>query len=193
MNRQLRVSKSDGSTEAYLHTKVLGTINNAMTACGQGDMVMAEDLTEVVTFYLYNKHDRAVASSGEIFAMIKAVLTATGHEEAALALTKHAFERRLRRLRTEVLAVDIREFTDAEQLFGVGRAPERAAWDKGRIVQDLTERFGMPRRTARAVASGVEEKVFRMEMTMVPLSLIKQLVLGEAAALLHAERELKVH
>jgi len=192
MNRQLRVRKSDGSTEAYLHTKVLGTINNAMTACGQGDMVMAEDLTEVVTFYLYNKHDRTVASSGEIFAMIKAVLTATGHEEAALALTKHAFERRLRRLRTEVLAVDIHEFTDAEQLFGAGRAPERAAWDKGRIVQDLTERFGMPRRTARAVASGVEEKVFRMEMTMVPLSLIKQLVLGEAAALLHAERELQV-
>ncbi|HNY77865.1 MAG: hypothetical protein RBS72_09530 [Sedimentisphaerales bacterium] len=192
MNRQLRVRKSDGSTEAYLHTKVLGTINNAMTACGQGDMVMAEDLTEVVTFYLYNKHDRAVASSGEIFAMIKAVLTATGNEEAALALTKHAFERRLRRLRTEVLAVDIHEFTDAEQLFGAGRAPERAAWDKGRIVQDLTERFGMPRRTARAVASGVEEKVFRMEITMVPLSLIKQLVLGEAAALLHAERELQV-
>jgi hypothetical protein len=31
-----------------------------------------------------------------------------------------------------------------------------------------------------------------MEMTMVPLSLIKQLVLGEAAALLHAERELQV-
>lgn len=192
MNRQLRVRKSDGSIEAYLHTKVLGTINNALTACGQGDMVMAEDLTEVVTFYLYNKHGRATATSGEIFAMIKAVLAATGHEEAALALAKHAFERRLKRVRTEVLAVDIHELTDAQQLFQSDPAPARTAWDKGRIVQDLTERFGLPRRTARAVASGVEEKLFRMEMTMVPLSLIKQLVLGEAAALLRAEQELQL-
>ena len=191
MSRQLRVIKSDGSTEAYLHTKVLGTINNALTAGGQGDIVMAEDLTEVVTFYLYNKHDRATASSSEIFAMIKAVLAATGHEEAALALARHAHERRLKRSRTEVLAVSMQEFTDAQRLFQADPPPERTAWNKARIVRDLTERFGVPHQTARVVASCVEEKVFRMDMAMVPLSLIKQIVLGEAAALLRAERELR--
>ncbi len=190
MNRQLKVTKTDGGTEAYLHTKVLGTINNALTASGQGDIVMAEDLTEVVTFYLYNKHGRATVSSGEIFAMIKAILATTGHEEAALVLARHALERRLRRSRTEVLAVHMQEFADARQLLLTDGAPERTAWDKARIVKDLTDRFGVPRRIARAVASGVEEKIFRMEMTMVPLSLIKQLVLGEAAAMLRAEREL---
>jgi hypothetical protein len=192
MSRQLRVVKSDGSTETYLHTKVLGTINNALTASGQGDIVMAEDLTEVVTFYLYNKHDRATASSNEIFAMIKAVLSATGHEEAALALAKHARERRLKRCRTEVLAVNMNEFTDAQRLFASDHPVERTPWNKARIVQDLTERFGVSHQTARVVASCVEEKVFRMEMTMVPLSLIKQLVLGEAAAMLRAERDLQV-
>lgn len=192
MNKQLRVIKSDGSSEAYLHTKVLGTINNAMTASGQGDIVMAEDLTEVVTFYLYNKHDRATAGSGEILAMIKAVLAATGHEQAALALAGHSRERRLKRVRTEVLAVDMQEFTDPQRLFQTGQTPERTAWNKARIVQDLTDRVGLSHQTARVVAACVEEKVFRMEMTMVPLSLIKQLVLGETAAMLLAERALQV-
>lgn len=191
MNRQLRVIKSDGSTEAYLHTKVLGTVNNALTVSGQGDMMMAEDLTEVVTFYLYNKHARATAGSSEIFAMIKAVLAATGHEEAALALAKHARERRLKRARTEVLSVSMNEFTDAERLFQDDRPCERTAWNKARIVQDLTDRFGVSHQIARVVASCVEEKVFRMETTMVPLSLIRQLVLGEAVAMLRAERELQ--
>lgn len=192
MNRQLRVTKTDGGTEPYLHTKILGTINNALTASGQGDIIMAEDLTEVVTFYLYNRHNHATVSSSEIFAMIKAVLAATGHEDAAMALAKHALERRLKRARTEVLAVSIREFSDAQELCQTDRGPERAAWNKARIVRDLTDRFGVPRRIARVVASGVEEKVFRMEMTLVPLSLIKQLVLGEAAAMLRAEHELKI-
>jgi hypothetical protein len=52
MDKQLRVVKADGSTEAYLHTKVLGTVNNALTAAGQGDMTLAEHLAEVVTFHL---------------------------------------------------------------------------------------------------------------------------------------------
>jgi hypothetical protein len=123
--------------------------------------------------------------------MIKAILVATGHEDAALALARHALERRLRRARTEVLAVNMHEFSDAQELCQTDRAPERTAWDKARIVQDLTDRFGMQPQTARVVASGVEEKVFRMEMTMVPLSLIKQLMLGEAATMLRAERELQ--
>ena len=192
MNRQLKVTKSDGGMEAYLHTKVLGTINNALTASGQGDIVMAEDLTEVVTFYLYNKHNRATVSSSEIFTMIKAVLAATGHEDAALALARHALERRLKRARTEVLAVSMHEFSDAQKLCQTDRTLERIAWDKAHIARDLTDRFGVPRQTARVVAASVEEKVFRMEMTMVPLSLIKQLVLGEAAAMLRAERELQI-
>jgi hypothetical protein len=189
MKRQLRVTKADGSSEAYLHTKVIGTINNALSAVDQADMAVAEDLAEVVTFYLYSSRRRKVTSS-EVFAMVKAVLAATNHEDAAVALSEHAYERRLKRVRTEVLAVDVQDYTDVERLFRTDPVP-RAPWDKTRIVQDLTEKSGLPRLTARAVAAMVEEQIFKMGVSTIPSSLIKQLVLGETAATLRAERELQ--
>lgn len=190
MRRQLRVTKVDGTDEAYLHTKVIGTINNALTAAGQGDMIFAEDLAEVVTFYLYNKLGRRRVNSNEIYSMIKAVLAATGHEEAALALAQHTFERRLKRTRTEVLALSMSEFADAEKLHQMQQPPARTPWNKAHIVQDLTSRSEVPYHVARAVASAVEERIFRMEVTAVSLSLIKQLVLAEMAVLLGAQQEL---
>jgi len=190
MDKQLRVVKADGTTEEYLHTKVIGTINNALTAAGRPDIAMAEDLAEVVTFYLYKRQDRRQVSSGEILSMVKAVLTSTGCELAALALGEHTLERRLRRARTEVLAIDMQDFEDVERLNRMREPAERMPWDKGQIVLDLTAESGLPRQTARAVAALVEERVFGMGMTLVPRSLLKQLVLGEAAVMLRAQREL---
>jgi transcriptional regulator NrdR family protein len=191
MNKQLQVTKTDGTTEEYIHTKVIGTINNAFSAAGRPDIAMAEDLAEVVTYYLYQQQDRRQVSSSEILAMIKAVLTSTGHEAAAAGLGEHAIERRLKRARTEVLAVDVLAFTDLEQLNRMRQSAARIAWDKGKIVHDLTAESGIPPQMARAVASTVEERVFNMGMTLIPRSLVKQLVLGEAAAMLQAQRELQ--
>ena len=191
MNRQLRVIKTDGTTEEYIHTKVVGTIHNAFSAAGRPDIEMAEDLAEVVTYYLYKKQEQRQVSSSEILSMIKVVLTSTGYEASAVALGEHAVERRLKRARTEVLAIDVHDFADVERLNRTRQPPARTPWDKGRIVQDLTGEPGLPLQTARAVASTVEERVFNMGMTLIPRSLIKQLVLGEAAAMLHAEKELQ--
>jgi transcriptional regulator NrdR family protein len=191
MDRQLQVTKADGTTEAYIHTKLVGTINNAFSATGRPDIAMAEDLAEVVTYYLYKKRDQRRVSSSEILSMIKVVLTSTGYESAAVALGEHAIGRRMKRARTEVLAVDVLEFADLERLSRTKQPPERMPWDKGRIVQDLTAESGIALETARAVASTVEERVFNMGMTAIPRSLIKQLVLGEAAAMLHAQRQLQ--
>ena len=191
MNKQLQVTKTDGTTEEYIHTKVIGTINNASSAVGRPDIAMAEDLAEVVTYYLYHNQDQRQVSSSEILAMIKAVLTSTGHEAAAEALGEHAVERRLKRARTEVLAVDVLGCTDLEQLNRTRQSAARLAWDKGRIVHDLTAESGIPPQMARVVASTVEERVFNMGMTLVPRSLVKQLVLGEAAAMLQAQRDLQ--
>lgn len=191
MKKQLQVLKSDGTTEEYLHTKVIGTINNALAAAGRPDIAMAEDLAEVVTYYLYRKENKRQVGSSEILSMIKAVLASTGHEPAAVALGDHAFERQLKRARTEVLAVNVQDFADVEKLYRTRQPPERLPWDKGMIVRELVTESGLPHMTARAVASSVEERIFNMGMTLVPRSLIKQLVLGEAAAMLRAQRELQ--
>ncbi|OHB64693.1 MAG: hypothetical protein A2Y77_03700 [Planctomycetes bacterium RBG_13_62_9] len=189
MNRQLRVVKTDGSTEAYLHTKVLGTINNALAAAGRPDVTLAERLAEVMTFHLYDTPDRRRIDSSEILAMIKAVLAATGNEDAAAALAEHALERRLKRTRTEVLAVDVQDFNDAENLSRAA-PPARALWDKGRIVRDL-KHSGLAHQTARTIAALAEERLLCLGLTAVPRSLVKQIVLGETASILHAQQQLQ--
>ena len=116
MKMQLKVVKADGSTEEYLHTKVIGTISNALAHVGQADINTAEQLAEVVTYFLYRKKNPRGVTSGEIFSIIKAVLAATKYEDAAIALSEHHCQRKLKRSRIEVLSIDINELTDAEML-----------------------------------------------------------------------------
>ena len=191
LHTQLKVIKADGSIEEYLHTKVMGSINNALGETGQANIDIAEQFAEVVTFFLYNQYNRRTVTSGDIFSMIKVVLAATDYEEAAIALSEHHFERKLKRSRTEVVSIDIQDMTDAELLAGPGEPAGRSRWDKSRIVDDLIARYNLCRQTARMIAAMVEERVFNMGMTLVPSSLIKQLVLGEAASVLRAQRQLQ--
>ncbi len=188
---QLKVIKTDGSVEEYLHTKIIGTISNALSRIDQPDISVAEELAEVVTFYLYKRQHRRTATSSEIFSIIKAVLTATKYEEAAVALSEHHFERKLKRSRIEVVSIDIKELADAELLCKTEHLDSRSRWEKSRIVKDLVEKHDVSRQTARMIASMVEEKIFNMGLTLVSASLIKQLVLGDAAAVLRAQRQLQ--
>jgi len=188
---QLKVIKADGSVEEYLHTKVVGTIGNAVAQIGQADICVAEQLAEVVTYFLYHKQKPTALTSGEIFSVIKAVLTSTGYEQAAIVLSEHHFERKLKRSRIEVVDVDIQELADAEVLCRSEELGERSRWDKSRIVTYLITKHELCRQTARMIASMVEQKIFNMEVTLVPVSLIKQIVLGDTAAILQAEQQLQ--
>jgi len=188
---QLKVIKADGSVEEYLHTKVIGTISNALGRIGQADICVAEQLAEVVTFFLYRRQKGRAVTSSEILSIIKAALTATSYEEAAVALSEHHFERKLKRSRVEVVSVDIQELADAELFAEAEGLDRRFRWDKSRIVKDLVTKNNLSLQTARMIASMVEEKIFSMGITLVPASLIKQLVLGDAAAVLQAQRQLQ--
>ena len=188
---QLKVIKADGSIEEYLHTKVMGTINNALGDIDLANIDIAEEFAEVVTFFLYNQYNRRTVTSSDIFSMIKVVLSATGFEDAAVALSEHHFERKLNRSRIEVAIIDVQDMADAQLLAGADESTGRSRWDKSRIVEDLVNGHGISRQTARTIASMVEEKVFKMGMTLVPSSLIKQLVLGDTACVLRAQRQLQ--
>ncbi|MHC4646803.1 MAG: hypothetical protein ACYTBJ_14995 [Planctomycetota bacterium] len=190
---RLRVIKTDGSIEEYLHTKVVGAICSVLGEIDRADIHLAEQLAEVVTYFLYNKRRTRVVASSEILSIIKAVLTATGNEDAAIALSDHHFERRLKRLRLEVVSVDLQEPSDAELLIDRECAAGRSCWDKSRIVKDLVAEHRLAWQTARTIASMVEEKIFNMGVTQVAVSLIKQLVLADAAAVLRAERQLQTN
>ncbi len=188
---QLKIIKTDGSVEEYLHTKVIGTISNALADVGQADICIAEQLAEVVTYFLYHKQKPRVVTSSEILSMIEVVLTATGYEDAAVALSEHHFERKLKRSRIEVVLEDVCELSDAELLCKAERSDNKYQWDKSRIVGDLVMKYNVCRPTARTIASMVEAKVFSMGVNLVSASLIKQLVLSDAAAVLRAEKQLQ--
>lgn len=188
---QLKVIKADGAVEEYLHTKIIGTINNALGMTGQADIVIAEQFAEVVTYFIYHQQNTRSITSSEIFSIIKVVLAATGYEKAAAALSEYHFERKLKRSRTEVVSIDIQKLTDAELLSRAEASGSRCRWDKSRIVEDLIANHNLCRQTARMIAAMVEEKIFNMGITLVPSSLIKQLVLGDAANILRAQEQLQ--
>ncbi len=192
MQTQLKVTKTDGTVEEYLHTKVMGTINNALGRIGQTDTDMAEQFAEVVTYFLYHQHDGRTLTSSEVLSMVKVVLAATGYEKAAVALSEHHFERRLRRSRIEVVCADVQDLADAERLVGSEEPDSRCRWSKSTIVEDLMERYDLCRQMARMIAGMVEEKIFSMGITLVPSSLVKQLVLSDAATVLRAQEQLQI-
>jgi hypothetical protein len=187
---QLKVTKTDGSVEDYLHTKVLGTLNNALAQTDHPDIHTAEQLSEAVTWYLYKKQERRRVASSEVLSMIKAVLTETSYADAAVALTEHHFERKRKRSRTEVVFVDINCLKDVQLIRDSTEKAGRCRWDKSKIVEKLLQDHEVERQTARTIASLVEEKIFSMNMTSVPARLLKQLMLSQAAAVLHAHQQL---
>lgn len=190
MQAQLKVVKADGTVEHYLHTKVVGTMNNALGAVGDADIDLAEQFAEVVTYFLYHEQGRRRVNSSEIFSMIQVVLASTGYEAAATALSEYHYGRRLKRSRTEVIFVDIQNLEDAEFFVGTEETGVRCRWDKSRIAEDLITEQRLDRQTARMIAAMVEEKVFGMGMTRIPSGLIKQLVLGDTAAVFRVREQL---
>lgn len=181
---QLKVIKSDGSLEDYLHTKVIGTLSNALGLVDDMNIFAAEQFAEAITFFLYKKRRQPRVSSEEVHLMVLAMLDATGYEHAGRALKEHRLTRKLKRSRVEVIDDD--GFPTGYERQGGGR------WDKSRIVADLVRLERIDLQIARAIASSVEEKVLSLNMARIPGSLVRQLVLADTEAMLAAQRQLQM-
>ncbi|MBN2588902.1 MAG: hypothetical protein JXA96_03495 [Sedimentisphaerales bacterium] len=191
MRSQLHVVKSDGSIEEYVHTKVIGTISRVLSKAGVDSVYLAEQLTDVVTYYLYNQENTQRITSSEIFSIIVAILTETGYEDAADILNEFHIRRRYKRLRTIVISINIQEITDAQMLIDTEQSDSLQQWDKSKIVKTLTRKYDFDIPTARMIASMVEDRIFNLDITTVPTSLIKQIVLSEAALVMRAQKQLQ--
>jgi transcriptional regulator NrdR family protein len=191
MKKRLKVVKADGGVEPYIHTKVMAAIGNALAGAGVSDLPLVENLAEVVTYYIYEKQVSRIHSN-EILAIIKAVLSSTGYSDAASALSEHYYDRRFRRNRTAVVFVDVQHLDDARIVHGDFEDQVMVRWAKSRIVDDVQSEHDIDIQTARAIASSVESKIFKLDISRVPASLIRQLVLSETAVMLEAKRNLEM-
>ncbi|MFA5553403.1 MAG: hypothetical protein WCZ89_07080 [Phycisphaerae bacterium] len=191
MKTQLNVIKSDSSIEEYMHTKVLHTINRALVSSGEHDTDIAEHLAEVITYFLYSERAGSAVPSSQILAAIKISLASTGYEAAAEILTEHHYHRRLNRNRVEVVYVDGEEISDPEQFMQMQEQAARCVWSKSVIIDDLVNRTGLDRSSARTIAAMVEEKILGLQISRISSSLVKQLVLNDTAAVLYAQKQLQ--
>lgn len=189
MVKKQKVLKADSSIEPYIHTKVLATLCNCFSETGVADTELCEQLAEVITHYVYKQEENPV-SAETILSIIKAVLTETGHQDAAETLCEHRNKRCINRHRLEILQTDLGHFEGIEELYTTKQA-KKHRWSKSDIVRDLTESYHFDRQTARTIASMVEDKVFALGITQIPSSLLKQLVLNDAASVLTAEDKLQ--
>jgi hypothetical protein len=188
---KLTVVKTDGTREPYLHTKVIGSIANALGAAGQPDITAAQELADAVTFFLYRNATNRAVSTSQILSVIEAALAGTCFEEAAVAISEHHFERKLKRHRIEVVRGRPSGLSDADNLYTDHSQQVTSRWNKSRIVEYLVTEHHLHRQIARTVASMVEEKVFNMGMLVVPAGLVEQLVLNDADAVLRAQNQLQ--
>jgi hypothetical protein len=174
----IRILKSDGQTEPYLHTKVLGSFNHALSRTGEC-LYASEQMAEAVTYYLYRQVCKGTLSTDEIHHMILTVLESMGYIRAAAAFDEHRLKRKLQRKR-----IDVIDDMHAPLSSGI------AHWDKARIAADLMVRQNMDRFLARAIASAVEEKVLNMGVARIRKSLIHELVIADTESMLDAHRRL---
>lgn len=177
---QVKVVKSDGSLEQYLHTKVLGTFGNALALIDQPNIYAAEQFSDAVTFHLYQKKRAGTITSDEIHLLVQSVLNATGYANAAAALNDFHLNRKLQRKRIEVVD-EHADFFDPDQ---------RTPWNKSIIVRWLMENKKMDIHMARVIASSVEEKVLNIGILRIRKSLLKHLVLSEIDVMLQAQEQL---
>jgi len=171
---QLNVIKYDGSTEEYMHTKVIGSFHNALALADESNVFIAEQFADAITFNLYKKKTHHIASE-EIHLAIEAVLLATGYCDAAMALSEYRNTRKLKRNRIVVVNED----------------ESQSKWNKSIIVSSLLRKNGCDKHVARAIASSVEEKVLNLAMSKVTASLIKHLVHADTETMLLAREQLE--
>ena len=175
---QLSVIKCDGSIEEYMHTKIIGSFNNALALVDQSNVFVAEQLADAVTFNLYQNNTSHIISD-QIHLLIDSALSATGYSQAAQLLSEYRNIRKIQRKR--ILVVKQQDEDNQPDL----------QWNKSRIVADIMLADICDRHVARAIASCVEEKILNLAMTKVPAALIGQLVTAETEAMLHAQEQLE--
>ena len=190
----LRVLKSDGSSEVYLHTKVIGSIAVALSESGSYQEVVTGHLAEAVTIYISRRHGSLQITSDEIHAMIEAVLSETGYEDAAVCLHEHRLNRQINRLRTEV--IHCRNCCEEPDTVETNISSEKYTsqlWNKSLIVRCLEGESGLSRELSRAIAGAVEEKVLRIGSRRIFSTLVSELVANELWFMKEAEKALTEH
>ncbi len=191
------VNKSDGSSEVFLHTKVMGAIAAALGESGCYREDITEILAEAVSLYLahrYSRYDNEISvRTDEIYSMVQAVLSDTGYELAAEKLQAHRLNRQVSRRRTEVVhymmpeqssdaGLEKKVNSDGNSMEDIDISLEVSKiepWDKSKIVKKIKSDYKLEHNLTRTIAGEVEEKVLKLGTHRVLATVVNEILLNE--------------
>jgi len=181
--RITHIRKRDGRVMPFDQAKITDAIFKAAQAVGGEDRFVAEELASAVADYLDRHYEGETPGIEDIQDMVEKVLIETGHAKTAKAYIlyrdKRTQARRAMTVRKAALSREGRNSTDAALLVDTGAKDALLAWDKGRIAEALEKEAHLDPRTARKVASAVEDKVIASGLARISTGLVRELVDNE--------------
>lgn len=171
------VRKRDGRIVHFDRAKIADAIFKAAQSVGGEDRFLAEQLADVVTFYLERKGVKT-PDIEEIQDAVEKVLIEMGHAKTAKAFILY----RDWRTRTRgVLQVRKQKrsklsSTDLSLMVSTPQAEDILPWDKNKIRDALIKECGISSSVAGSIASSVEEKIMRSGLKTLSTILIRELV-----------------
>ncbi len=171
------VRKRDGRVVPFDKTKIADAIFKAAQSVGGEDRYLAEQMADVVTFYL-EKKGVEVPDIEEIQDAVEKVLIEMGHAKTAKAFILY------RDWRTRVRnIIKVRKqkkshvsSTDFALMVSTTQTADILPWDKNKISDALIKECDISPSVASAIASSVEEKIMRSELKNISTILIRELV-----------------
>ena len=176
-----KVRKRDGRIVSFDKSKIADAIFKAAESVGGEDRFLADQLAEVVEFYL-GKKGVAIPEIEEIQDAVEKVLIETGHAKTAKTFILYRdWRTRVRntmRVSKQTKSANISS-TDFALMVSNSQMADILPWDKSKISDALIKECDISPSIASTIASSVEEKIMRSELKNISTVLIRELVDNE--------------
>lgn len=172
MGRLRRIRSRNGKMIPFKQSVIADSIREAVSVCGEGDSVLADELAGVVTLFL-EKHydDDAPPGLEDIREMVQKVLLETGHARLA-----RSYKRLSGRGEVPVAVSSEGQLTrDASVLPDVvDDVGVVSLFDSGRLASSLNRRLGLADAEARVIAYDVASRLNRAGLERVTGALVRE-------------------
>ncbi|MFH1548262.1 MAG: anaerobic ribonucleoside-triphosphate reductase [Candidatus Omnitrophota bacterium] len=176
-----KVRKRDGRVVSFDKSKIADAIFKAAESVGGEDRFLADQLAEVVEFYI-GKKGVDVPEIEEIQDAVEKVLIETGHAKTAKTFILYRdWRTRVRntmKVSKQAKSSNISS-TDFALMVSTSQMADILPWDKKKISDALIKECDISPSIASTIASSVEEKIMRSELKNISTILIRELVDNE--------------
>jgi anaerobic ribonucleoside-triphosphate reductase len=172
-----QVRKRDGRIVAFNKAKIADAIFKAAKSVGGEDRFLAEQLADVVTFYLERRGVK-IPDIEDIQDAVEKVLIEMGHAKTAKAFILYRdWRTRIRNmLKVRKQKRSRLSSTDFSLMVSTPQTADILPWDKNKIRDALIKECEISPSVAGSIASSVEEKIMRGDLKNISTVLIRELV-----------------